>query len=157
VSGLLLAVALLGWPEPGLELVSRLIGIYALVVGVGALAVARSRSGLVDLGLALVVFVWPGASAIALLWPAAVTLWALVGGILEFFVARRFASPAAQLLRASAVVTVVFGIALMVVALPGTQPLVWLVAGFAAGIGALQVGAAASLWRPSAPQDQPAG
>jgi uncharacterized membrane protein HdeD (DUF308 family) len=85
VASVLLTLAVLALPEASLDSLLHLIGGYAILVGLAALAGgAMGRVwlvvGMLDLLLGLGVFVWPGAAALALLWPAAVTLWAVLGG-----------------------------------------------------------------------------
>jgi uncharacterized membrane protein HdeD (DUF308 family) len=114
---------------------------------------------MLDLGVGIGVFVWPGASAVALLWPVAVALWAVLGGIAQFVLAGQFNRSRASrlLLRGWGLFTIVFGIVLAVVALPGTQPIVWLVGGYGVLAGALMLGTTISVLRSSGLQDQPAG
>ena len=45
-------------------------------------------------------------------------------------------------MRASSLVAIAFGVVLAVAALPGTQPIVWLVGGYAVVAGALLLGVA---------------
>jgi uncharacterized membrane protein HdeD (DUF308 family) len=171
LASLLLGAAAFTRPEANLEVLVRLIGGYVAVVGivavVGAIKLVDEAGtrrpvlalGVLDLGLGIAVFAWPGASAIALLWPVAVTLWAVLGGIAQFVIAGQFNCVRASriLLRTCGLFTIVFGVALAVVALPGTQPIVWLVGGHAVVAAALMLGVAISVWRSPGLQDQPAG
>jgi hypothetical protein len=114
--------------------------------------------GALDLLLGFGAFVWPGVAAPALLWPAAVTIWAVLGGS-ALVLAAGHVKPLGTgrlLLRATGLVAVVFGVALAVVALPGMQPIVWLVSGYAFTTGALLLGAAVGVVQTSTTRDQPA-
>jgi uncharacterized membrane protein HdeD (DUF308 family) len=171
LASLLLGAAAVGWPDASLEVLVRLIGVYVVIVGIVAIAGSAPHAdqtgfwrtmlalGVLDLGLGIGVFVWPGASAIALLWPIAVALWAVLGGLALFVAGGQFNRVRASrlLLRTCGLFTIVFGVVLAVVALPGTQPIVWLVGGHAIVAAALMLGAASSLWRGPGLQDQPAG
>jgi uncharacterized membrane protein HdeD (DUF308 family) len=128
LASIVLGAAVLALPEVTLEVLVRLIGVYALLAGVVAIA--------------------GGATARA---------W-LVGGVAMILAAGRFRpqSSGRWLLRASGVVAVGFGVVLTVVAVPGTQPLVWLVGGYALLAGALWLGVAVSVVQTFTPRGQPA-
>lgn len=103
--------------------------------------------GVIDLMLGVGVFVWPGASALALLWPVAVAIWAVLGGVTYFVAAGRFRHRSTRcFMRASGVVAFAFGVVLAAVAVPGTRPIVWLVGGHALVAGALMLGVAKTTW-----------
>jgi uncharacterized membrane protein HdeD (DUF308 family) len=163
LASIVLGAAVLALPEVTLEVLVRLIGVYALLAGVvaiagGATARAWLVVGALDLVVGIGVFAWPGAAALALLWPLAVTIWAVLGGVAMILAAGRFRpqSSGRWLLRASGVVAVGFGVVLTVVAVPGTQPLVWLVGGYALLAGALWLGVAVSVVQTFTPRGQPA-
>src|SRR4051812_32809674 len=101
VAGVLFGLLALIWPQITLWALVVLFGAYALVDGVITLVTAfggnRERAGssrgwLIVEGIAGIVigiltFVWPGVTALALLW--LIAAWALVTGVLEIIAAVR--------------------------------------------------------------------
>lgn len=116
------AVVILVWPGIGLTALIALFGAFALVSGlvtlVGAFSVplrGNRRLGLVVQGLlgvavGVVVFVWPGLSALGLLY--AIAAWAIAIGVMEIPLA--FALPIsggrALLLVLSGLLSIAFGV-----------------------------------------------
>jgi uncharacterized membrane protein HdeD (DUF308 family) len=170
LASIALGVAVLAVPEATLELLVRILGAYAMLAGLVAIAGGAWRNaeagawrgwlvlGLFDVMLGVGAFVWPGAVALALLWPLAVTLWTVLGGAALVVAAGQFRLQATSrwLVRAGGLVAVVFGGVLAVAALPGTQPIVSLMGGFALVAGTLQLGGGVGVLRTARPRDQPA-
>ncbi len=165
LASVVLGVTALLLPEPTLELLLRLIGGYVIVASLLAVAggarlydtrgVSRAWLvlGAVDLTLGVGVFVWPGASALALLWPVGVSAWSLLSGIAQLVAADRLGDQgwSRLLLRANGAFAFIFGIVLAVVALPGTQPVVLLVGVYAVVAGALMLAVAKTTLDSSVP------
>ena len=152
VAALLVGVTAFAWPSAALEDLVRLMGVYAAGVGgVGLVGAARAsfeghpapRAWLalcvLDLGFGVAVFVWPGASALALLWPVGPAVWALGEGVALLLAARHVRADAAsqRLLRVLGGLAIVFCVGVAVPWLPGTTAIVWLVGGYFVVIGVL--------------------
>lgn len=116
------AVAILVWPGVGLTALIALFGAFALVSGVTTVGAAFSVSltgnrrvglvlqGLLGIAVGVVVFVWPGLSALGLLY--AIAAWAIAVGLMEIPLA--FALPIsggrAVLLALSGLLSIAFGV-----------------------------------------------
>lgn len=132
----LLGITAFAAPGMALTLLVSFFGAYALIDGIFALvAVAFWRhaqerwwllmlKGIVGIGVGLFVFAHPVASAVALI--TLVGIWAIVIGIMEVAAAFRLHQVinGEWLLGLSGVLSVVFGIALLV--MPGAGLLVWI-------------------------------
>ena len=97
------AVVILVWPNIGLTALIALFGAFALVSGVATIVGAFSApdsgrltarwlvvEGLLGIAVGVVVFVWPGLSALGLLY--AIAAWAIATGVFE--IAPRVRPPA---------------------------------------------------------------
>jgi uncharacterized membrane protein HdeD (DUF308 family) len=138
---------------PGITLLALVIvfGAYALVDGVLALVAALGRrdpaetdrssrvwlgvQGAAGIVLGILALVWPGVTALALLWVIAV--WAIVTGALEIIAAVRLRRELSRewLLALSGVLTVLFGLLLVIWPATGALTLVVLI-----GVSALIFG-----------------
>jgi uncharacterized membrane protein HdeD (DUF308 family) len=132
VSAVLFGAAVLIWPGAGVAVLVGLFGAYALVSGIFALiGAAQTRQwnplswavlidGLLGIAAGVVTFVWPAATALALLY--IIGFWALLSGIIELFAAFRFhralGTGDSWLVGLGSAASVVFGIVLF--ARPGT-------------------------------------
>ena len=118
------AVVILVWPSIGLTALIALFGAFALVSGVTTIVGALQRSprggdrvwlvldGLLGIAVGVVVFVWPGLSALGLLY--AVAAWAIATGILEMGFALAARSAAGRtLLMLGGVCSVAFGVIML--------------------------------------------
>jgi uncharacterized membrane protein HdeD (DUF308 family) len=120
-----------------------LFGFYAILDGVAAIMIGiRARGephwvwtivqGVVSLLAGLVALIWPGLTALALLF--VVAFWAIVLGIGEIggaFASRRRGSSAWGWTLAAGILNVVFGVLLLIWPASGILTLVWLVGVFA--------------------------
>lgn len=138
---------------PGLTLFALVIlfGLYALVDGVFALTLAaratragRSWGWLLFAGVASVVagvvtFLWPGLTAMALLF--VIALWAVLVGIAQVAAAVRLRSLMRHewLLTASGVLSIALGLLLYILPSTGVLALAWLIGIYAILFGALLV------------------
>jgi uncharacterized membrane protein HdeD (DUF308 family) len=146
---ILFGVTALVWPRITLFALVLLFGAFAVVDGAFALAAALgrradtvSRMWLVLQGLAGIVvgalaFVWPGITALALLW--LIGIWAIVIGVLEVIAAARLRRDlrGEWLLGLSGAATALFGILLIAWPAAGVLTLVALI-----GVSAVVFGAA---------------
>jgi uncharacterized membrane protein HdeD (DUF308 family) len=150
------------WPHITVLALVIIFGAYVLVDGVLRLAAAiqgpragvRDRrgwlafSGVASIVLGVLTFVWPGVTALVLLW--LIAAWALVTGVLEIAAAVRLRRVAgAWLLGVGGVLSVLFGIlvavwpaagALAIIVLIGVYALVFGVALIMVGLRLRQMG-----------------
>jgi len=145
------AVLILAWPSIGLSALIALFGAFALVSGlatfVGAFSVPPAGNrrawlaieGLLGVGVGIVVFVWPGLSALGLLY--AIAAWAVVAGMLE--IALSFTLPISGrrslLLGLSGLLSIAFGVIMFAKPGAGAIALLALIAAFALVSGVMQV------------------
>jgi uncharacterized membrane protein HdeD (DUF308 family) len=131
--------------SPGIALLTLVwvFGIYAILDGIAAVALGiRTRDephwvwtivqGVVSVLAGLVALVWPGVTALALLF--LIAFWAILLGVGEIggaFAARRRGSNAWGWTLAAGVLNVVFGVLLLIWPGSGVLTLVWLVGIFA--------------------------
>lgn len=127
---------------PGITLLALVLlyGAYALVDGVSALVLAvRGRRpkesplwaivlvGIAGIAAGIITFLWPGITAVALL--VLVAAWSIVRGIFEIVAAVRLRKEidGEWLLGLAGVLSIVFGVLLLVQPAAGLLALVWLV------------------------------
>jgi uncharacterized membrane protein HdeD (DUF308 family) len=150
---ILFGVTALVWPGITVFALVLLFGAYSLVDGVFTLAAAlggRDRGGTergsliwlfvqgaAGIVIGVLAFVWPGITALALLW--LIGIWAVVIGVLEVVAAARLRRQLRRewLLGLSGVLTVLFGILLMAWPAAGVLTLITLI-----GVSAIVFGVA---------------
>lgn len=146
---LLLGILILVWPGFSLRVFLLLFGAFAILNGVVALLDALTRqqleqpwqarmlAGVVSIGVGIVTFVWPGVTALVLLY--AIAAWALVTGILEIIAAIQLPReiPGKWLLAATGVVSVVLALILFANASSGAVALGGLIGIFFVILGIL--------------------
>lgn len=141
---------------PGVSLAALILlfGSYALVDGIfNVVAAVRRRSGdqpwwalllegLVSIGAGIVTFALPGLTALVLLY--VIAAWAIVTGVLEVVAAVRLRKQITGewWLAASGVLSVVFGVLLMIWPGPGALALVIWIGAYAVVFGGLLLGLA---------------
>ena len=147
---------ILAFIMPGITLMTLILlfGAYALVDGIfNLIAALRGRAGdqpwwwlalegLVSIGAGIVTFTWPGLTAMVLVFVIAV--WAVITGVLEIIAAIRLRQEISNewWLVASGVISVLFGVLLMVAPGTGALALVFWIGAYAIVFGALTVGLA---------------
>lgn len=149
VVAILFGLAALFWPGLTLLVLVVLFGIYALIDGIAAVVVAfqeRNTSsrwwvvlleGIAGILFALITFFWPSITALVLLY--VVAFWAIVTGLIEIstaFSLHRTISHEWTLVLAG-VVSLLFGLFLIVRPGRGLLTLVWLVGIYAIVFGVL--------------------
>jgi uncharacterized membrane protein HdeD (DUF308 family) len=159
VAAILFGLAAFVWPQITVYALVLLFGAYCLVDGAFTLAAAFSRSagstgrgwlvvrGLAGIAVGVLTFVWPGITALALLW--VIAAWAVVTGVLEIVTAIRLRRELRNewLLVLSGALTVVFGVLLVVWPASGVLALITLIGSFALVFGVLLVALAVRLHR----------
>ena len=144
---ILFGVLLLVWPGIGLAVLVILFGAYALVDGLFALGHAFSSTedpshrwahvfeGVVGVIAGIVTFFWPGVTALALLY--VIAAWALVTGVLELIAAFRLRAHVENELwmGLGGVLSILFGIVLLVAPGAGALAVTWIIAAYAIVFG----------------------
>jgi uncharacterized membrane protein HdeD (DUF308 family) len=149
LAAVLFGIAAFAWPGITLTLLVLLFGAYALVDGVFALIYAfgsgrRFRGWLVVEGLAgivlgVIALVWPGITALSLLY--LIAGWAVVTGVLEIIAAIRLRKVITNewMLALSGLASVIFGVILAIQPGAGALALIWLIAAYAIVFGVLLI------------------
>jgi uncharacterized membrane protein HdeD (DUF308 family) len=149
------------WPGLTVAALVALFGAFALVDGVLALIAAwraaeRRRpwwpmalEGLAGVALAVLTFLWPGATAFALLY--LIAAWAILTGVLEVAAAVRLRREieGEWLLALIGTASVAFGLLAVIFPGSGAVAIVWAIAAYALVFGVLLVGLGLRLrrWR----------
>jgi uncharacterized membrane protein HdeD (DUF308 family) len=136
---------------PGITLgaLVLLYGAYALIDGIFAIAAALVGrtgglpwwallvEGLVGIAVGVMTFAWPGITALVLLY--LIAAWAVVTGVLEIAAAIQLRREVRGewLLALSGVLSVLFGLALVINPGAGALAVVWLIGAYAIAFGAL--------------------
>lgn len=148
-----IAFAVLIWMQPAITLKAMIIlfGAFALVDGVlGVWSAFSSRKdrnnwwvlmlwGLVGIGIGIITFVAPAVTALALLFYIAI--WAIVTGVLEIIAAVKLRKEiqGEWLLGLAGLLSLVFGILLIMHPGAGVLAVLWLIAAYALILGVLMV------------------
>jgi uncharacterized membrane protein HdeD (DUF308 family) len=158
VAAVIFGLLALIWPQITLLALVLVFGAYALVDGVFALvAAARGRQlaggsrgwlvleGLLGIGAGIVALLWPGITALALLW--VIAFWAVLTGVLEIIAAVRLRRVLDNewLLVVAGALSIVFGLILMIWPGSGAIGLVWLIGIYAIAFGIVLGGLALRL------------
>jgi uncharacterized membrane protein HdeD (DUF308 family) len=144
---ILFGVVALVWPEATLMALVLLFGVYALVDGVFAVVFGIASSehnerwgvmlleGVVGIIIGLLTLFWPNTTALVLLY--FIAAWALVTGVLEIVAAiqLRRIIPNEWMMILSGILSVVFGVLLVVFPSAGAVSLVWLIGAYAIFFG----------------------
>jgi uncharacterized membrane protein HdeD (DUF308 family) len=158
IAAILFGIMALVWPGPTLAALVLLFGAYALVDGV-ALLVALARGdvlakrhkwvtalmGAVSIGVAIATFVWPGMTALTLLY--LVAFWAIAMGTLQIVAAIEFRREidGEFWMILGGIGSIVFGVLLVAFPGAGLVTLVWLVGFWAELYGITSLGLAYQL------------
>jgi uncharacterized membrane protein HdeD (DUF308 family) len=151
VVAVLFGIMALIWPSITLLVLVVLFGAYALVDGVVTLGSAifgpnRGRrgwlivEGIADIVIGVITLAWPGITTLVLLW--VIAAWALVTGIMEIVAAIRLRREmrGEWLLALGGVLSVVFGILLVVWPATGALTLIALIGIYAIVFGVALIG-----------------
>jgi uncharacterized membrane protein HdeD (DUF308 family) len=137
------------WPGLTFTVLVLLFGAYALWDGVfaliGALRHESSRrwalvlEGIAGIVAGLVTFLWTGAATVALLFIIAV--WAVVTGVMEIAAAIRLREEihGELFLMLMGLLSVVFGVAIVIYPAAGLLAITWMIAAYAILFGILQI------------------
>ena len=139
------------WPKIGVTALIALFGAFALVSGIATIAGAFSVplagkrrawlvvEGMLGVAVGLVVFIWPGLSALGLLY--AIAAWAIASGIAEIVLS--FTLPISGrrslLLGLGGLLSIAFGVIMFAEPGAGAIALLALIAAFALVSGVMQI------------------
>jgi uncharacterized membrane protein HdeD (DUF308 family) len=150
IAGVAFGVLAFAWPGLTLFALVLLYGAYALVDGVFAIVAAiksRGRAptgwlalvGVLGIAAGIVTFLWPGITALALL--ALIAAWSILHGVFEVVGAIRLRREirGEGLLILSGLLSVAFGVAVLIWPGAGALALVWLIGGYAIVFGVLMI------------------
>ena len=147
----LFGIMAFAWPGITLGALVLLYGAYAFADGVLAIAAALVGrtvgvpwwalliEGLAGIGVGIITLLWPGITALVLLY--LIAFWAVVTGVFEIVAAIRLRKEirGEWLLALSGVLSVLFGVALIVSPGTGALAVVWLIGTYAIVFGALMI------------------
>ncbi|MGH7307006.1 MAG: HdeD family acid-resistance protein [Candidatus Rokuibacteriota bacterium] len=139
------------WPGLTLAVLVLLYGGYLFIDGILAILWALSKRregafswevflvGLASLAAGVLTLLWPGVTAIALLY--LIAAWAIIRGIFEILAAFRLRRELSNewLLALNGVLSVVFGIILIVAPGAGALAVLWLIGSFAIVVGIVMI------------------
>jgi uncharacterized membrane protein HdeD (DUF308 family) len=145
------AMVVLVWPNIGLGTLIALVGLFALTSGAATIIAAFRTAlpaghrwwmvleGLLSTAVGVVVFIWPGLSALALLY--AMAAWAIAVGIIQLTLAFAlpFSGGRSVLLMLGALLSGTFGLVMFARPGAGAIALLALIAAFALVTGATQI------------------
>jgi uncharacterized membrane protein HdeD (DUF308 family) len=149
LAAILFGVAAFAWPGLTLMVLALLFGAYALIDGAFAVAAALVGSprglpwwallaeGLLGILVGVLTLLWPGLTALALLY--LIAAWALATGVLEIVAAFRLQREieGEWLLALGGVLSALFGLTLALWPGAGALALVWLIGAYAVLFGIL--------------------
>jgi uncharacterized membrane protein HdeD (DUF308 family) len=151
VVAVLFGLSAFAWPGLTLAILVLLYGAYALVEGVLAVlwAVAGRRAGafpwgvllagLAGIAFGIVTFAWPGLTALALIY--LVGWWAIIRGVFEIIAAFHLRREIDNewLLGLAGLLSVLFGIFVILAPGAGALALIWWIGAFAVVVGVLTI------------------
>jgi uncharacterized membrane protein HdeD (DUF308 family) len=155
LAAVLFGVLAFAWPGLTLTVLVLFWGAFALVDGVLALFSAFRTpndhrwgllfEGIVGVAAGVVTFVWPGLTALVLVY--IIAAWAVITGVLELVAAVRLRRviPNEWLLILSGILSLLFGAVLLAAPGAGALALVWLIAAYAIVFGVILIGLALRL------------
>jgi len=158
VAAIAFGILAFAWPGLTLLMLSFLWGFYALADGLIAMWAAIAGGGLVPrwwlavdgtagILAGVLTLAWPGMTALVLL--ILIAIWAIVTGVLQAWGALRLRKEieGEWLLVLSGLISVAFGIALVVQPAAGALALVWLIGSYSILAGLIYIGLAFQLKR----------
>jgi len=150
VLALLFGVLVFLWPGLAWIVVVATFAAFALVDGTLAIVVAFTGQGqapwwalllegLFGISAGVLTFLWPGLTELALLF--FIAYWAIATGVFEVIAAIRLRKEieGEWLLALSGILSVLFGIALVIMPGPGALAVAWLIGGYSFAFGVLML------------------
>ena len=150
VAAILFGILAMVWPGVTLTFLVLLFGAYALADGLLAVVAALTNNagerrwwvlleGLVGIAVAVLTFLWPGATAFSLLY--LIAAWAILTGVLEILAAIELRREISNewFLILSGIASVILGVLLVLFPGAGALSVIWLIAAYAVVFGVLLV------------------
>lgn len=151
VAAILFGILAFIWPQLTLEVLVIFFGVYVLIDGVSNIITGFSHretndrwwvmllEGLVGILAGILTFVYPGVSAIILLY--FIAAWAILTGILEIVAAIRLREEITGewALALGGIASIIFGILLILFPGTGALAVVWIIGSYAILFGALLI------------------
>lgn len=146
VSAVLFGLMAFAWPGITLAVLILLYGayafadgIFALIAGVRAGLWGLSLVGLLGLAVGIGTLLWPGITALALVY--AIAVWSIARGVLEIIAAIHLRKEIEHewLLGLAGLVSILFGLLLAAAPGAGALSLVWIIGGFAIAFGTILI------------------
>ena len=138
------------WPSPTLLVLVYLFGIFAIIGGIAAVAAGLQNrevhgwgmflfEGILWILVGLVALIWPGATALALLF--LIAAWAIITGILEIIAPLAYPMSFGRglLMVLAGLVSIVFGILIAAQPASGLLAVVWLIGLYAIVFGVINI------------------
>ncbi|WP_126556058.1 HdeD family acid-resistance protein [Dictyobacter kobayashii] len=148
IIAILFGILALGWPGKTLALLIVLFGAYAIVDGVASIfSAARGRTahnwgllvveGIVSILAGIIAFVWPGLTALALLY--VIAAWAVITGVTEIMAAFSSHTDVGRdwWLVLAGIASIIFGVLIAVQPGIGLLTVIWLIGIYAIVFGVL--------------------
>ena len=146
VIAILFGAMVIVWPALGLLVLVALFAAYAMMDGVFAIVSAFAGQGrrwalllegVFGISAGVLTLLWPGITALALL--ILIAYWAITTGVFEVVAAVRLRKEieGEWALALSGILSVVFGVALLVMPGPGALAVAWLIAAYSLSFGVL--------------------
>jgi uncharacterized membrane protein HdeD (DUF308 family) len=149
LAALLFGILAVIWPVPTLAVLVLLFGAYALVDGILSIVAAVKAppgyerwwvlllEGSIGIIIGALTFLWPQITTLALLY--FIASWAIITGVLEIVVAVRLRKSISNewLLILSGILSILFGLALVLMPVAGALAVVWLIGIYAIVFGLL--------------------
>lgn len=149
IAGILFGIGAFVWPGLTLSVLILLVGAYALVdglfaliAGIGARRWLMALEGLAGLILGVLTFVWPGITALVLLY--FIAMWSIITGVFEIAMAVQLRKVIANewMLILSGILSLILGFVLIVYPGAGALSLIWLIGAYALIFGIVTLGLA---------------
>lgn len=117
-------------------------GLFALIAGIGARRWLMALEGLAGLILGVLTFVWPGITALVLLY--FIAMWSIITGVFEIAMAVQLRKVIANewMLILSGILSLILGFVLIVYPGAGALSLIWLIGAYALIFGIVTLGLA---------------
>jgi uncharacterized membrane protein HdeD (DUF308 family) len=151
IAGIVIGLLAMAWPGMTIAVLVGIFGVYAIVDGLTNLFIgfARWRSGgrswahviqgVVGIAAGVLTFVWPGVTALALVW--FIAAWAIVTGVLEIVAAVRLRKviTGEWLLALSGALSIAFGLLVFAFPIAGAVGIAFVLGAYAVATGVILV------------------
>jgi len=151
IAGIVIGILAVAWPGMTIAVLVGIFGVYAIVDGITNLFIGFSHSraggrswphvlqGVVGIGAGVLTFMWPGVTALALVW--FIAAWAIVTGVFEIVAAVRLRKviKGEWLLALSGALSVAFGLLVFAFPAAGAVGIAFVLGAYAIAAGVILV------------------